>query len=498
MPTRLLVAALAGAATALAFEPVTWAWLLPVGPAAYFLAVRGATPTRAAAAGAAYGLSFFGIHVFWMRALGTEPWVALTLLQTSFLIVLGVVLARLGSLRWWPVWYAVAWLAAETARGSVPFGGFTWGQLGLGVIDTPVAVWLPWVGVEGASLVVALLASGLAWLLTEGRGRAAVIVVASAVVALVAPAFLQPPLHTSGEVTVAVVQGDVPGDGTFVVDHHYEVTASHADLTVQLADRVRASEVPAPDFVVWPENSTAVDPHTNPRVNGDILRAVAAIDRPVLVGAIATAPEQDKVLNQGIVWDPATGPGETFAKAHPVPFGEWVPWRNIFRDRFIERLGLVRRDMIAGTRRTPLEVAGTSVADAICFDIAFSDVLGPQVRRGAGVAVVQTSNATFINSYQVEQQFAITRVRARELGRAIAVASTNGQTGIIDAHGQVLAASPQRSRDVLVETVPTYDSTPPSVWIGPVLGPVALALTLLLLAFTYRAYLRMREHSRTQ
>ncbi|MDO7866819.1 apolipoprotein N-acyltransferase [Nocardioides jiangxiensis] len=499
MPTRLLVATTAGVVTALAFEPVTWAWLMPVGLAAYFLAARGATPTRAAAAGGAFGLAFFGTHLLWMRTLGNDAWVAITLLQAAFLVVLAVVLARLGTLRLWPAWYAVAWLAAETVRGHLPLGGFTWGDLGLGVIDTPVANWLPWIGVPGAGLVVACLGAGLAWLLTEGRGRGALVVIAGLVALLVLPAWVQPPRHGTGTATVALVQGDVPGDGTLVATHHYEVTRSHSDLTVRLANDVRAGRAPMPDFVVWPENSTAVDPEADPRVRRDISRALAHVGRPVLVGAISDDPrDRTRVINQGIVMDPATGPGETYVKAHPVPFGEFVPWRGVFGTRFTEDLGLVRRDMEAGTRRTPLTIAGTEVADAICFDVAFSQPLADEVRRGARMVVVQTSNATFINTRQIDQQFAITRVRAKELGRDVAVASTNGRTGFIDADGDLVDTAQTRTRDVLVQPVQLYDSRPPSLWVGPVLGPVAVALTLLGLAFTSRAYRRRREQRRTQ
>jgi apolipoprotein N-acyltransferase len=493
VPTRLLLATVAGVVTALAFEPVTWVWLMPVGLAAYFLAVRGAGTLRAAAAGAAFGLGFFALHVIWMRTLGEAPWIALTLLQTSFLAVLGAVLSRLSALRCWPLWYAVAWLAIETLRGVLPFGGFTWGSLGLGVIDTPVAAWLPWIGVPGASLVVAGLGAALAWLVVDGRGRGAGLVVLGAVVVLALPTWLQPPRHETGTVTVAVVQGDVPGDGTFVSTHHYAVTRSHADLTVELAGRVAAGELPAPDFVVWPENSTAVDPFRNVRVHADIARAVAAIGRPVLVGAISDDPDdENRIINEGIVMDPVTGPGERYVKAHPVPFGEFVPWRGIFGERFTEDIGLVRRDMIAGTRQTPLTIDGTRIADAICFDVAFGDTLGPQVRNGAEIGIVQTSNATFINTRQIDQQFAITRVRARELGRAVAVASTNGRTGLIDADGKVLKTSATRTTDVLVQELPLHDSRPPALWIGPVLGPVALAFTLLGLAFRLRTYRRTR------
>lgn len=84
------------------------------------------------------------------------------------------------------------------------------------------------------------------------------------------------------------------------------------------------------------------------------------------------------------------------------------------------------------TRLAPLDVGGSAVADAVCFDIADDDVLQDQVLRGAELVVVQTSNATFVNTGQIEQRFAITRLEAIETVRWLAVASTNGLTGVID------------------------------------------------------------------
>ncbi len=72
--------------------------------------------------------------------------------------------------------------------------------------------------------------------------------------------------------------------------------------------------------------------------------------------------------------------------------------------------------MVAGTRQTPLRVAGVPVSDAICFDIAFDSVVDPQTRNGGQLLTVQTSNASFIGTDQVAQQFAITRVQAMAAG----------------------------------------------------------------------------------
>ncbi len=60
--------------------------------------------------------------------------------------------------------------------------------------------------------------------------------------------------------TVAVVQGNVPGDGDDILYDHRQVTQNHVDATVGWPTRSRPATSPQPDFVLWPENSTAVDP----------------------------------------------------------------------------------------------------------------------------------------------------------------------------------------------------------------------------------------------
>jgi apolipoprotein N-acyltransferase len=499
VPTRLVAALVAGVTAYAGFDPVGFPLLIPAGLALFFGSVRHVSARRGAALGAVFGATFFALHIFWMRALGTEPWLALTFLETLFLILLGAVLAILSVRRGWPVWFAVAWSGVEAMRGAMPFGGFTWGQLGFAVMDTPVEPVLPWTGVAGAGFVVALLGSLFAWALLEARPRPALIAAAGCALALALPAWIAPPGlgHTTGTLNVGIAQGDVPGNGDNLVAHHREVTAGQSTATRELAAAVlRGDELP-PDLVVWPENSTAVDPFTDTEAEREIASAVYAIRVPVLVGAVVDDPDPGRVLNQGILYDPVSGPGERYSKRHPVPFGEFVPFRWLFRERFTERIGLVRRDMAAGTRTSPLTVerrdgrGSVLLADAICFDVAFDDALGSQVRRGAQLGVVQTSNALFIHTSQIDQQFAISRVRARELGRSVVVASVNGRSGVIDADGDVIDELPVRTRDAVVNRVPLHDARPPSLWIGRGWGPVAVASMFLGVLFTWRAYRRM-------
>ena len=70
---------------------------------------------------------------------------------------------------------------------------------------------------------------------------------------------------------------------------------------------------------------------------------------PVLVGAVLQGPGPDHVSNTGIVWDPATGAGQRYVKRHPVPFGEYIPFREQLTG-LIARLDQIPRDFYAGDR----------------------------------------------------------------------------------------------------------------------------------------------------
>ncbi len=500
MVQRSFLAVLGGALLTASFEPVAWAWLLPFGVACYALALRDLTVRRAGLVGLVFGVVFYFSHIWWMRdSIGTDAWIALSAIEALFYGLLGLAAPLLRRLPLWPLWLAAAWTTMETVRSGWPFSGMPWGRLSFAAIDTPVAPAVAYVGMTGLSFLLALAGFCLAHLVETAprRGlelRTSGAALVGVLVVLTTPALLPYEAEQSGTATVAVVQGDVPGPGNDILFDHRGVTRNHVDATVELAADVAAGDVPAPDFVLWPENSTAVDPFAEGSVNDGIREAVAAVGVPVVVGGLVD-DGPDHVLNQGIVWDPDTGPGDRYTKHHPVPYGEYIPFRDLWDPEF-GQLALISRDMKSGTRTTPLRVAGIRVADAICFDVAYDDVMPAQVRDGAELLTVQTSNASFIFTHQIEQQFAITRLRAIEAGRWLTVASTNGQTGIIAPDGTVVADAEPRTTAVLVEEVGLSTDLTPAMRLGAWPTRMFILLTLGALVAGAVAYRRGREFDR--
>lgn len=155
-----------------------------------------------------------------------------------------------------------------------------------------------------------------------------------------------------------------------------------------------------------------------------------------------------------------------------MPFGEYVPFRSQLSELKIGRLDMIPRDMIAGTRTRPLDIAGTRVADLICFDVAFDDSVTAQIENGGQMVTVQTSNATFTGTAQLQQQFTISRARAMETGRTVVVASTNGISGVIGPDGTVRDQLAPRTTDIAVAQVPLIDAQTPAVRYGSLVRQV--------------------------
>lgn len=493
VPLRCLLALVGGLVLAAAFEPIGHAWVMPPAIAALVLSVRGLAPRRAWLPSLLFGIAFTHAVMVWMRAVGTDAWLAMCAMESAFFVPLGVGLSWSMRVRAWPVLAALWWVGIETWRSGFPFSGMPFGRLVFATADTPWADAIPWIGMTGVSFLVALTGTTLAWLLLQVRSptRTTYAVVAGLAVVTLVPALAPYPLERTGSATVAAVQGDVPGTGLNVPAVHREVTANHVRLTRELADAVAAGEQQRPDFVVWPENSTAVDPFLDTGIRAGIVAASDAIGVPIIVGGTNSNPLDDtQVLNQGIVYQPGLGSGDRYTKRNPVPYGEYIPFRgSSWMPSTYGRLTEVPRDMVRSTSLEPIRVGEHLVADAICFDVAYDDGIAGQVARGAELVTVQTSNAMFSRTGQLGQQFEISRLRALETGRWVVVAAINGISGVVRPDGTVVASAPARTQEVLVETVGLSTTTTPAVRLG--VWPARLALIFLVLhtaavAVTYR------------
>jgi apolipoprotein N-acyltransferase len=489
-----------GALLVLSFPPYDLVWLAPPALALMTLSWHGVRARRGLWLGYLAGLVFLAWHLAWMRVIGDDAWLLLSGVFALSLALVGAGVAATSRLRVWPLAVPLMWVLSEALRDRVPLGGFPWGRLAFGQTATSLTPYAALAGAPAVTFAVSLLGALLAFAWVERR-RPRVTVAALVGVALISSLGGLVPIPTDGEggvdsVTAAVVQGNVPGAGMGAFDTRAAVLENHVHETERLAADVKAGKVPQPDVVIWPENSTDIDPFVDPSAHAQIQQAVDAIGVPVLVGAVVNAPaDPDHIWNVGIVWQPTSspdaGPGQYYVKRHPVPFGEWIPARGLL-SRLIARFDRIPRDFAAGDSTGVLQLGPARIGDLICFEVAY-DELGRAAVRGDGVVgdlaglgarliTVQTNNATYGYTGQPEQQMAMSRLRALEHGRTVLIAATSGISAIITPDGRVSQSLPEFTAGYLEQQVPLRDSLTLSDRVGAVPEIVAALSALVLIA----------------
>ncbi len=445
----LLVAPAGGLLLACAFAPVG-AWPFAVlAPALLVAALQGRSLRGAFTVGFAFGLAFFIPLLAWVINLAWFAWIALAVASALIFAVFAVAQRLLLSLRWWPLAVAGWWVAAEAFRDRWPWGGFPWGRLAMSQAGLPTQGWAAIGGPPLLSFVVALTGTTLAWLLLSAVGgdgatrrrrtlaAAAAFAVTAAVSCLPAALTLDPVPAGAKTAQIAAIQGNVPRARSLVAQvDELQVTLNHEIATGKLAAKVTAGTLPRPDLVIWPENSTSIDPTQDPQIYNEISTAASAIGRPILVGAVLQNPYR----NAAMLWLPGKGPTTVYLKRQLVPFGEFLPFRALI-SKITSLTALLPQDMVPGHQTVLFDVGQIKLGSVICYEVAFDSLARSEVAAGANVLAVQSNDATFERegptSQESGQQLAMARIRAVEFDRAVVYDSTTGFSAFIAPGGQV-------------------------------------------------------------
>jgi apolipoprotein N-acyltransferase len=497
-----LLAALAGGlALAAAFPPAGIWPLAPAGPALLVLALWGRGPRGSLLAGLVFGLAFFVPLLSWLLNVAWYAWIALAVAETLVFALLTLAQRLLLRLPAWPLAVAGWWVAVEALRGRWPYP-FPWGRLAMSQAGSPAAPWAAIGGAPLASFLVALVGTTLAWLVLGIARRHTRRLLALAAAAGAAGLAVAGPLLPAGQVpagaptvVVAAVQGDVPHARNLPdVLRASTVTANHATATQRLAAQVAAGTRPAPSVVVWPENSTDLDPRLYSAVYAQIATAVAAIGRPVLAGEVLQHPQR----NAGQLWTPAAGPGPVYVKRQLVPFGEYIPFRGLLA-HITSLVNLQPHDFTPGHRAVVFDTGKIRLGDVICYEIGFDGLVSSEVKAGANLLAMQTNDASFeVDGQRGEtlQQLAMARIRAVESDRAVVVASTTGVSAIIAPDGSLLAHSGTWRQAVLEARVPLVSGLTLADRVGAWPEAVIIALTVAALAWAALRALPRRRAAR--
>lgn len=220
-----------------------------------------------------------------------------------------------------------------------------------------------------------------------------------------------------------------------------------ADSSAALAQGV----VPgAPTVVIWPESVYPAPYFDSPNAREVVETWARDLGIHVIVATIDTRrpvprPGDGRARVHGAaVHVPPGGAPRVYHKLTPIPFGETVPFGDVFPWYRDTLLALVPNmsDFARGREFTVFDIApGVRIAPLICFDATDdSPVLG-MVGNGATLGVVMANLAWFGRTSASAQFELYVRQRAIEARIPILLLSQNGESVLIDARG--LPASPR-------------------------------------------------------
>jgi apolipoprotein N-acyltransferase len=504
----LALAPAGGFALDAAFPSLGWWPLAFVAVPLALVSLVGRSVPGSMLVGAAFGAAFYFPHVSWASRflgddpLGWVPWVALASAETLLLAVLSPLVTL--AYRWLPRWrdtagarlvalpalVAAAWTARELVLGSWPYGGFPWGRLGMSQAESPVAPVASWLGVSGLGFLMVALCAGAVeaarWAVRvrrergvddarpaarwwgAARWRSAVPVVLLAVSMAVVPQF---PTADAGTLRVGAVQGNGPAA-------YADQRAPRDVLRSQLAASAPL-ESERVDVVLWPEGGVDSDPAADPATARVLSAAAGSYGAPIVLNA--ASGDGDLVRNTSFLWT-EDGPVATHAKRHPVPFGEYIPDRWLYGAIVPDLVNLLGREYTPGDDSPVLDLGRARAGLAICFDVAFDDVVREGVHDGAQVFLFQTNNADFRGTDENLQQRAIARMRAIETGRSVVNLSTTGTSQVFAPDGSMRQTLPFDEAGLMTAGVELRDGRTAGIVLGSWVQGLVLWGTLVSLA----------------
>lgn len=382
--------------------------------------------------------------------------------------------------------FAAAWIVSEWLRSWV-FTGFAWNPLGIaalgGFARPGLAAVAPWLGTYALSGLVALLAA--LWLAALRRRRADWRTLA--LVAVPVAAFLAPigGSNDAGRLPFTLIQPDVRQEELDDPTKWEGQFVNLARLTRPTDDRRR--------LVLWPESGVpdylrsgyprhlyglttyAADPVLARRRIGRVIGPgsmllTGAVDLEVRGGTAVAARNVITAL------DEAGAIRGGYAKAHLVPYGEYLPLRWLLEPLGASRLVAGTLDFWPGPGPRTLDLGPWGKAGAqICYEIVFSGQVADDVNRPD--YIFNPSNDGWFGSWGPPQHLAQARLRAIEEGLPVLRSTTTGISAVIDADGVVRQHIPRHRAARLDGMVPPAH---PPTWFAKVgnLLPLLWALAL--------------------
>ena len=462
-------ATIAGLLYFLSFPPYDL-WYL-IFPALYLFYYSLLSKEKSFLSGFIFGCVAYGVILLGIQSIGLEAWIPLTILMGLMYGIFGRLFSYLNTKSENNFYVLLSAIAIfDLFRAYFPFGGFPWGfpstVLLTGPINSPLFFEVPLYfknfGPTGASLLLQsftlIIALGV-FLKSKQKNYLKNYIIFSLIIfiIIISNFVISDSQYTqieASELNIAIVQGNspCPGPKNRCNNERQKIYDSHLTQTQSLDGNF--------DLVVWPESSTGFnnDPGIHSKVQNEISAEALRLDSYFLIGG--DRPIQKKYFeNYGIFINKDGEITGQYLKQHPVPFGEYIPFRKYLE--WIPPLALVPRDMIRGDSQKIFTVNDVKISSVISFEGSFQRYIRNSVQDGAELVVILTNQASYGESGMSDQFILMSRANAISNGRPIVHAAITGKSAFIDHKGTVISKTELFETGILTEKIEVIQTDTP-------------------------------------
>ena len=462
-------ATIAGLLYFLSFPPYDL-WYL-IFPALYLFYYSLLSKEKSFLSGFIFGCVAYGVILLGIQSIGLEAWIPLTILMGLMYGIFGRLFSYLNTKSENNFYVLLSAIAIfDLFRAYFPFGGFPWGfpstVLLTGPINSPLFFEVPLYfknfGPTGASLLLQsftlIIALGV-FLKSKQKNYLKNYIIFSLIIfiIIISNFVISDSQYTqieASELNIAIVQGNspCPGAKNRCNNERQKIYNSHLTQTQSLDGNF--------DLVVWPESSTGFnnDPGIHSKVQNEISAEALRLDSYFLIGG--DRPIQKKYFeNYGIFINKDGEITGQYLKQHPVPFGEYIPFRKYLE--WIPPLALVPRDMIRGDSQKIFTVNDVKISSVISFEGSFQRYIRNSVQDGAELVVILTNQASYGESGMSDQFILMSRANAISNGRPIVHAAITGKSAFIDHKGTVISKTELFETGILTEKIEVIQTETP-------------------------------------
>ena len=433
-----------------------------------------------------YPLDFIGMDNASSVVVVIAGWIGLSILQAipgGLIFLFFKLLERSGAfvrtpiLR--PIVLSALWVLFEW---SSTFGwtGVPWGRLCMGQSEyLPVLQSASLLGPYFVSFLILLVNGLLAYAIFNNHAKSKAMIAATlACIIVISNLLLGVGLINRKDeervaVKVAAIQGNVEmdADGSTV-----------KELLLVYGNMTREAAAAGAKIVVWPESIFPYRMNRYSVLQEFVSSLAAECNITLIVGALYDGGDEKTYNTLYMVSPDGVISDNLYHKRHLVPFGEYVPMRELFMTLIppLAELSL-GSDLSPGEDTALFETEWGKLGGLICFDSIYEELTRASAKDGANLMMLPSNDSWWFNdSVETYQNEAQAMLRAIESGRYLVRAGNTGISSIVTEHGEHMAFIEPMEKGIAIAEVEMCTQTTLYTRIGNLFVYLCIAFVLLI------------------